>query len=274
MSRIGTIVDAVKKGLPLGIDFRDLGVNSKGKTGKIGPAFSLTEGLKVARNRIFHKNPIQPNTADIVNWMLYDRITFAPLATLPNLIRLFVAPIGAGVKTKVDTNLDQVSRLSDPQWFNCTGLGFYLNADAAPVDIEAFLASEYMEFWVCQKVYLEGPVQCFPAGAGPLSSVSMSLVAAATAYSNATTNGWPNIHNLYDTRLPAGLNLGMNDAGQMVQADGLIGITILQGQSFHVELKADGGGATLLAGAAVTPILGVGLTIGCYLHGILSRGVQ
>jgi hypothetical protein len=192
---------------------------------------------------------------------------------------LFVSPIGGqsntpGVlKTKVDTNLEQVSRLPDPQWFNTTGLGVYFNVNAAPIDIENFIATEYIEFWVSQKVYLEGPPQCFPSAAGLYAANAMSLTAAATAFVTNTVNGWPNAQNLYDVRLPAGLNLGINDAGQMVTADGLIGITILQGQSFNVQFKADGGAMTL-ALAAATPIPGVGLTVSCYLHGILSRGVQ
>jgi hypothetical protein len=240
--------------------------------------FDIDSAEPIKRKYRLH-NPIQPNTADIVNWVLYDRITFATPGTLPALFRLFVSPIGgasqvAGVlKTKVDTNLEQVSRLPDPQWFNTTGVAIYFNVNAAPVDIENFIATTYIEFWVSQKVYLEGPPQCFPSAAGLYANNALALTPAATAFVTNTVNGWPNAQNIYDVRLPAGLNLGINDQGQMVTADGLIGITILQGQSFTVQFKADGGPMTL-ALAAATPIPGVGLTISAYLHGILSRGVQ
>lgn len=260
---ISNLVKSIKNGAGI---FIPLAKNGNGKV-SFGEAEPISKKYRL-------RNPIQPNTADIVNWVLYDRITFAPATTIPQLVRLFVTPIGSGAKTKVDTNLEQVSRLPDPQWFNCTGLGFFFNSNAAPADIQAFLATEYMEFWVSQKVYLEGPLQCFPSGAGLFGTAAIDTVAAAGNYSVITTNGWPNVHNLYDVRLPAGLNLGVNDQGTMVTADGLIGITILQGQSFRVELKADGGGATLVAASGVTPINGTGLTVSCYLHGILSRGVQ
>lgn len=260
------LVDGVKRGKDFFIPF------ARNTKGKVSVSFDDVE-IRDKKYRL--RNPIQPNTADIVNWLLYDRITFAAGTTVPNLVRLFVAPIGSGAKTKVDTNLEQVSRLPDPQWFNTTGVGFYFNPNAAPADVDSFLATEYMEFWVSQKVYLEGPMQCFPGAAGVnITAVSLATPPVAGNYVDNIVNGWPSVHNLYDVRLPAGLNLGINDQGTMVTADGLIGVTILQGQSFHVELKADGGGATLVAATGVTPINGTGLTVSSYLHGILSRGVQ
>jgi hypothetical protein len=218
------------------------------------------------------QNPIAANQADIVNWILYDRISFAPLATLPQLYKLFVAPIGSGTKTKVDTNLDQVSRLPDPQWFNVTGFSIFFNHDVAPVDLTGFLATTYMEFWVGSKVYLEGPLDCFPNAGGVWFSGVSNVTAGATVYATSSNNGWPSVNNLYDVRLPAGLNLGTS-GGAPVVSDGVIGITILQGQTFNVQFKADGGGATLAANNAV-PYVSTGLTVGCRLHGILSRGVQ
>lgn len=261
---VSKLVDYVKRGKDLFIPF------ARNPNGKVS-----FDDVEVRDKKYRLRNPIQPNTADIVNWVLYDRITFAAGTTVPNLVRLFVAPIGSGAKTKVDTNLEQVSRLPDPQWFNTTGVGFYFNPNVAPADITSFLATEYMEFWISQKVYLEGPMQVFPGAAGVnLTAVAIATTPAVGNYVTNIDNGWPSVHNLYDVRLPAGLNLGINDQGTMVTADGLIGVTILQGQSFHVELKADAGGATLLAATGITPVNGTGLQVSCYLHGILSRGVQ
>jgi len=242
--------------------------------GKIGARGTFGDFVKAAKRRIRGTNPIAPNQADIVNWILYDRIAFAASAVIPNLVKLFVTPIGGNNKTKVDTNLDQVSRLPDPLWFNTTHMGFFFNNNVLGPDLDAFFNSEYMEFWVGQKTYLEGPVQCFPSGAGRFGSSTLgTMAAAATSWASSQGSGWPVLSNLYDVRLPGGLNLGVDAGGQAVVADGLIGITILQGQQFNVQLKADGGGATLSAAGAV-PIPGTGLTVACYLHGILSRGVQ
>jgi hypothetical protein len=230
--------------------------------------------LSIAKARKRFQNPISPNQADYVNWVLYDEVSYAASATVPQLQKLFVAPIGSGTKTKVNTNLEQVSSLPAPQWFNTTGISIYFYPNTAPIDLDNYLSTEYMEFWVSQKVYVEGPLDCFPSSGGLFNQSAMcTLTSATTSYLTNTTNGWPSIHNMYDLRLPAGLQLGSNASGQSVTADGIIGVTILQSQTFNVQLKADGGGATMAANNA-TPIAGVGLTVACRLSGILSRGVQ
>jgi hypothetical protein len=237
---------------------------------------SVSDFLKSAKARFRKRNPIAPNQADYVNWILYDRISFAPDTTINQLFKLFVTPIGTNSKTKVDTNLDQTSQLDAPQWFNATGLSVYLNPNIAPVDFYNFFATEYLEFWVSQKVYVEGPLDCFPGSGGFVNSSSYALydqAAPTSAYVSTSTNGWPSVHNMFDLRLPAGLPLGNSSSGQAIVADGIIGVTILQSQTFNVQFKADGGGASLAADTDL-PINGVGLTVNVRLSGILSRGVQ
>lgn len=268
------IIDTVRKGEEFYIPFSPQGMSiEKVKDSKVSKA-SFSDFLRAARRRAFKRNPISPNQADYVNWILYDRITTAAAATWNQITRLFVAPIGSGGKTKVDTNLTQVSALESPQWFNSTGIGIFFNQNAAPIDVFNFMNTEYMEYWVSQKIYAEGPIDQFPQAGGVYTSASLgTMTAAATNYVTAVTNGWPSTHDLWDLRLPMGLGLGRDSSGTPVGADGIIGVTILQTQTFTVQLKADGGGATMAAASAV-PIAGVGLTIGVRLHGILSRGVQ
>lgn len=239
---------------------------------KVGSA-SASDFLRAAKAISRKQNPIAPNQADYVNWTLYDRISYAAAAVIPQLFKLFVAPIGSGTKTKVDTNLEQVSSLPAPQWFNATGISVYFNCNAAPIDLANFLATEYLEFWVSQKVYVEGPLDTFPQSSGIYNTTGMNVTTGATSYVTNSSNGWPSVHNMFDLRLPAGLPLGTDVSGNNVVADGIIGVTILQSQTFNAQFKADGGGATMAA-ANATPIAGVGLTIGCRLSGILSRGVQ
>ena len=88
--------------------------------------------------------------------------------------------------------------------------------------------------------------------------------------STVTTNGQPRTDNVFDVRLPAGIHLGTDSTGAAIVTDGLIGITILQGQQFRIEMNAPAGGAALTATASG----GTGLTVMAYLYGILSRGVQ
>ena len=270
---VDEVMQAVKNGEELYVPVGGMGITAKHKGNDKVAKASIFDFLSSAKRRARKQNPISPNQADYVNWVLYDRITFAQAAVVPQLTRLFVIPLGSGGKTKVDTNLEQVGVLTAPQWFNCTGVSIYMNPNAAPIDIYNFMSTEYMEFWVSSKVYAEGPLDVYPQSGGPVSSGWGTVAAAATTYETNTTNGWASIHNMYDVRLPAGLPLGSDSAGNAVIADGMIGITILQSQTFNIQLKADGGGATMAATAAI-PISGIGLTVGARLHGILSRGVQ
>lgn len=233
--------------------------NVKRKIGfKTGIA-SYQRRAKIQGHRI--ANPIMPNSADITNWVLYDRFVFTTPGTLPNTFSFFTIPQGAAAKTKTDTNMELVQQLAAPQWMNVIGVGFWFSPASIKLDIDGFINSSFMEFWVGGKVYAEGPLQCFPGAAG---YAGVSTQTNESVYSN----GAPLASNFFDLRLPAGIGLG---SGQL--SDGLIGITILQNQQFRVNVNAPAGGWALTAAAAV-PTPGNGLTVMCYLYGILSRGVQ
>lgn len=229
---------------------------------KVNRSFSFS-GMW-ARARKLHsgnlQNPIVPNMADYVNWFLYDRNAYAAGAAIPTNSKLFTVPIGTAGKTKSDTNLEQVSVLPNPYWMNVTHLGFYFNPTVLTIDIDALFDQSYFEFWVNNKVYIEGKLNMFPAGGG------IAGFSTRTTQSQLT-NGFPQPSNMIDMRIPGGTNLG-----NMV-ADGLTGINILQQQNFKIELNLPGGALTLSA-SDLTPNPGTGLTIACYLYGVLSRSVQ
>ena len=231
-------------------------------------------------------NPIAANQADIVYWVLYDRFFLASSQVMPAKFVFFSVPQGQTIttggvtytKSKQDTNMTQVSTLEAPQWMNTIGGGLYFGSNMIKADIDGILNTSYLEYWVTAKVYAEGPLQIFPAGAG-ISGVS-------TQTSQATyTNGWPVNSNMFDFRLPAGIHLGMgtDDSGQPVSitTDGLMGISILQSQTFHVDCKTDSPSGTAfyttpytLLTSSATPTAGTGANLMFYLYGILSRGVQ
>lgn len=239
------------------------------KTGRFGIRIPLVSSLggyiKSLRKRGRFTNPIAPNQADVVMWTLYDRNTAAAGATTATEYDFFTVPMGNAGKTKADTNMEQVMRLPDPQVFNATGIGFYFSADMLLLDIQNFLDAYYYEFWVGQKTYSEGPLQVAPSGAG--------LDGVSTATSQQTySNGTQILGNHFDLRLPAGLNF-VDGGGNAYMTNGLIGVTILQGQQFKVKVLAGTVGIALTADDA-TPNPGTGLNFMCYLYGILSRAVQ
>ncbi len=226
---------------------------------KVGYVRKLNDYFETCKQRMVQPNPMDPNRADIVNWQLWDQYAAAAAATTVVNINLFTIPIGGAGKTKRQTNLDQVARLPDPEWMNVTGIGFEFASDTIKVDVDGFLAAYYAEFWVSQKVYVEGPLQVFQAGTG---------LYGVTTQQNVGTwvNGKPDGRPGYDLRLPAGISLGAQG-----MTDGLTGITILQGQNFKVVLTAAAG---VVLGIAAAPVFGTGITVTCYLFGIKSRGVQ
>lgn len=229
---------------------------------KVSRSFS-TQDLKFwerGRKQHYASNPIVPGVADYVMWDYYDDITFAAGAAVPTNFKLFVLPIGQGGKTKANTNLEQVSSLPSPYVFNVTHLGFKFNENINPIDIDAFVAQSYFEFWVNNKVYIEGKFNRFPAGGGIVMSSTQTSV-------SQVNNGWAVAGNMYDLRLPGGLNLGN------IVADGFTGIYILQQQNFKIEVNLPGGALNLTASDA-TPNPGKGLLLEVYAYGILSRSVQ
>lgn len=197
--------------------------------------------------------PVVPNMTNILPWVIYDRVVAAAAANTAARNTFFNLPIGAAGKTKEDTNLQQVMQLPAPEIMNVYSIGFAFMSDMVKVDIDAFLNDYYMEFWVGDRVYAEGPLQCFPGGTG---------VDGATTRNNegSFSNGVPVLGNVWDLRLPVGIP----------GADGITGVPILQGESFQVLVI----GTPFALSAAAAPNNGVGLDLMCYLTGIKSRAVQ
>jgi hypothetical protein len=244
--------------------------------------------LQKAKRMHRGSNPIAANQADIVYWVIYDRYFVVAGGTMPGKWTYFQVPIGQNIttsgntysKTKQDTNLTQVSTLEAPQWMNTIGMGVYFSSQMIKPDIDCILDNTYLEYWVTAKIYAEGSLQLFPAGAG---LYGMSDQTGQAAWQN----GWPQATNVFDLRLPAGIHLGMgtDDSGNPVPitTDGLMGITILQSQTFHVDFKQDVSSGNqyslnslpyVLKSSTATPQAGTGYNAMVYLYGILSRGVQ
>ena len=210
--------------------------------------------------------PIVPNTVDLANWVLYDTNTAAQATTSAVLYQFFTTPQSA-TKTKVSTNLTMPQMLEAPQWFNCQTIGFEFVAPMFYLDAQAILSSYYFEFWVGQKVYAEGPLDCAQSGYGLFLSGSTGTATAPVLGNFASTNGIPEGMPSFSLVLPAGITDGSGNP--LPGANGINGVSILQNQSFHVDLKAATGVALTATASG-----GFGMTIRCYLTGILSRGAQ
>lgn len=192
------------------------------------------------KNRL--SNPIEEGKADVLPWWLYDRLYTSAGSTTSTEYDFFTTPIG-GAKTYVDTNLEQVSRLADPEHFDATALRFYFSSDMVKSDIDTFLNTYWAEFWIGSKAYTRAPLTVFPGGAGLQGFTTQTNI-------GGYSNGFPSPGAVVDFRM----------------GDNPIGHHILQGQTFKVKVITSTGFATASGG--------VGLKLLCILDGILSRGVQ
>lgn len=227
---------------------------------KVGKKIHLTEMYKMGiRNHGTKPNPMVLNMADYLQWVLYDRAAVAGGSNWPTSTKLFTVPIGSSSKTKADTNMEQVSLLPNPYWMNCTHIGLYPDANVLLLDWIALCNQSYFEFWVNGRVQFEGKLQHAPGGVGPVGN---STKTAESSY----TSGVPRNDCMFDLRMPAGINLGDK------VTDGNTGITILQGQTFKIEVNLPGGALALTATTA-TPNVGTGVTLNATLLGQLSRNL-
>lgn len=231
---------------------RELDNNEVSKLPEIGREMKLTKSSSYAdigramrlANKHRSNNPIEEGRADIVPWIFYDRLFTASNTTTAVEYDFYTQPI-SGTKYKQDTNLDQVSVLAQPQHFNATSLQMYFSSRMFLVDIGTFLDTYYLEFWIGNKVYAEGPLSQFPGGSGIQGMTTQTNV-------GAFSNGLPSPNAVIDFRI----------------GDNPIGHHILQGQTFKVKVITSAGFTTSnLTGA-------VGLNLLCVLEGVLSRGVQ
>lgn len=233
---------------------------SKGKKGFTSSLGKLAINKANKRNN----NPIVPGAADFVQWVAYDRMTYAAATILPNLISYFSIPSNQSGKTKMDTNLTQSQTFPAPNWLNVVGLTVYFADTMLKNDISIVLNNFWLEFWCQEKIYVEGPLYNFPSVGGLTSGINSTL--AAGAQISAYNNGTPAAFNFFDVRLPAGMQLGT------ISTDGVTGIVINGGQSFHVDLKSTAAAATITLGASSAPYGGYLVTVS--LLGTYSRAVQ
>lgn len=242
MNHIG--LDAVEEAIKAGYDKGSARAQQKQMINGIDRMMRLS-----SRKR--QTNPIEPNKADILPWYLYDEIN-VPVNTATGVeMDFFTVPQGgtqfSTVKTKLQTNLEQVSQLPAPRHFNCTALEIFFATNMLKTDIDSVFNNFYLEFWIGDKIYAEGPLFKFPGGAG---LAGMSVQSGQQSWSNGIANPMA----IVDFRM----------------GDNPIGHHILQGQNFKVKIL----GTTFTTVNSTANPAGTGLNWWCILEGILSRGVQ
>lgn len=209
----------------------------------IGDVIEVGSAQHAIKRAVRSRNPIAQDLADVIPYKIYDTLTTAKNTQASTTYQFFTTPQSA-TKSKLLTNLEQAGRLPDPRHFFVRALRFIFSSDMLLTDIVAMLKNYYVEFWIGNKIYMEGPMYLFPGGAG---------VSGVTTNSNEST-----------------YSLGRADV-TTVDDFGDKGFSILQGQTFKVNVITPNSPPTFSNNT--TPASN-GLTLICVLDGLIAREVQ
>lgn len=128
----------------------------------------------------------QPNSMDVQHEPLYDEISYAAAATIPNLAQFFTAPAG---KTLAQTNVTTAKKLDAPEAFAVKGIRFRIREDILLADLVTLMdgvTGFCLEFWIGSKPYNRAPVWYYNNGGGVTGFSNISTAAALT---NGRTGG-------------------------------------------------------------------------------------
>lgn len=230
--------------------------------------FKEGDSYDIATRQQRVSNPIAPNMVDIIPDALFDSYSINANTTMPTTIDFFVVPQG-GSKTAAQTNMQQSMRLNDPQRMNVTHIGVeFINTIQR--DIDGINQNYTLSLTLTDKAFYGPlPISLAPAGVGSVISYGTQVAAATNQAATLGLNR--GLQTAWDFRLPQGTNLGIDPkTGQTIFADGLTGVTILQGQTFKATLQAPGAAGYTTADAASG---GKGVNLRIYLYGIRTRAV-
>jgi hypothetical protein len=124
-------------------------------------------------------NSIMQGWVDRGPWQYWDTIdnnggttTGAAGQALPAQYSPFSVAIGQQnpltllTKTKLETNMVRGNQFPPPRCLLLIAIGFYFSSRMPKVDVDAVLDNCWMEFRIDEKVFHEGQLWQFPAGAG------------------------------------------------------------------------------------------------------------
>lgn len=125
-------------------------------------------------------NAIMGDWVDRGPWQYWDTITFTGGAQVAAQYSPFSVPIGAQdpltslTKTKLQTNMVRGNQFPPPRCLLLISIGFYFSSQMLKADIDKILDSCYMEFRIDDKIFHEGQLWQFPAGAGLTGTTTLS----------------------------------------------------------------------------------------------------
>lgn len=136
-------------------------------------------------------NSIMQGWVDRGPWQYWDTVTGLAGAALASTYSPFSVQIGqqnplvaGATKNKLNTNMVRGNQFPPPRCLLLIAIGFYFSSAMLKADIDLVLDNCWVEFRIDDKIFHEGQIWQFPAGAG-LAGVSTQT--AQSVY----TNGLP-----------------------------------------------------------------------------------
>jgi hypothetical protein len=225
--------------------------------------------------KMLRTNPIVAGQLEYIVQPVYDFYGVA-VATAVTKQQMFAQPIGASytpsggaafVKTVYHTNLVQPGQLDAPKKHLVKAVAGVIRSDVGPQDLNSFIGTTLVQFFVSGKDYWTSLFSKCPAGAGGFWAGTSPT--AATLGTSAA-NGWPSAQNVATITDPMPQIPGLDPM------EPLMGVVVEQNQNFSVVLDPTISGVaafTTLAAAPATIFPGTGINVHVYLEGVLARAI-
>jgi len=149
--------------------------------------------LTAAQAQGKNTNAIMADWVDRGPYIWWDTFRVAAGVTVQSSYSMFSIPIGqldplspsgTATKTKLETNMQQGNSFPPPKCLLIEQIGFIPSGDMLPSDWIALVKNCYIEFRIDDKIFHEGHLDYFPAGAGIMG------VSTQTGFATIT-NGFP-----------------------------------------------------------------------------------
>jgi hypothetical protein len=135
-------------------------------------------------------NSIMAGWVDRGPWQYWDTVVGAASVALASSYSPFSVQIGAQdpltstTKTKLATNMVRGNQFAPPRCLLLIQIGFYFSSRMLKADIDLVLDNCWVEFRIDDKIFHEGQIWQFPAGAGLMGTTTRNG-------ESAWTNGMP-----------------------------------------------------------------------------------
>ncbi|HKW76190.1 MAG TPA: hypothetical protein VJN64_11750 [Terriglobales bacterium] len=163
----------------------------------------LPQGIK-------QPNTLLPNGLERVQQFVYDTMTVAANTAFPKTT-LFLTPQQGSTKNLAQTNMLAAGQLVAPQVLVAKAIRIFVLNNATPTDMLSLFTNVSVSVNVGKKPMFEGTPWMLPAGGGlHFFGSQVGTAPAGSSVAFTTSNGVPDVNNVYSLADPIVINAGEN----------------------------------------------------------------